>query len=366
MRRASDDGLDVIGDDDAASDSTPKRGRKRRGPGFVLLMVCLLVLIIPLAVAGFYGGRALSALNSIDRDDTLTPTEYEGRPDATSPKAPTEGQEATEAPIHFVLMASDSRGEETGRSDSLMVAHVTGDRQAVYLVSFPRDMWVDIPGHGKGKINAAYAYGGPQLTVRTLEQMLGVRMDHTVAIDFEGFMALTDAVGGVTVYNPWSTNQNPEHVFEQGEVHLQGERALAYVRERYQLPNGDLDRAFRQRTVVKAIIRKIMTPETLLNPVTFSDVVGKVADTMTVSNDMTNGFVTDLALSMRLTSGDSIGLLQAPIAGFSTIAGQSVDVVDWAGVEKLSAAFAGDTMDEYFAEHKDDAQAKLGQVEPPE
>ena len=67
-----------------------------------------------------------------------------------------------------------------------MVAHVTGDRQHVYLISFPRDMWVEIPGRGNAKINAAYSWGGPALTVRTLENMLGVRMDHTVANPYSG------------------------------------------------------------------------------------------------------------------------------------------------------------------------------------
>ena len=93
----------------------------------------------------------------------------------------------------------------------------------------------------------------------------------------------TDAVGGIDVYNPWATEQNPGIRFEEGQIHLEGERALVYVRERYPLPNGDLDRAYRQRTVVKEIIRKIMTPTTLANPVTFSDVVGQLADTMTVA-----------------------------------------------------------------------------------
>lgn len=138
------------------------------------------------------------------------------------------------------------------------------------------------------------------------------------------------------------------------------------MRERYQLPNGDLDRAYRQRTVVKAIIRKILTPETIANPARFSDVVGKIADTMAVDESMTNGYVTDLALSMRLTGTDGVRLLQAPIKGFATIGGQSVDVVDQAGIAELSAALSGDTMDEYFVKHQADGQDQLGEVEPPE
>lgn len=360
MKRAADEGLDVLDDDDAA----PRR-KQRRGPLFVLLMACVGVLVLALAVGGYYAARSLSALDSISREEQLTPQDYEGRPDAATPApASTPGAPETAAPINFVLMGSDSRGDvEDGRSDSLMIAHVTGDRQGVYLISFPRDMWVDIPGHGKGKLNWAYAFGGPQLTVRTLEQLTGVRMDHTVLIDFEGFVKLTDAVGGIDVYNPWATEQNPGIRFEEGQIHLEGERALVYVRERYPLPNGDLDRAYRQRTVVKEIIRKIMTPTTLANPVTFSDVVGQLADTMTVDEGMTNGFVTELALSMRLSGTGSIGILQAPDNGTGMVGSQSVVLVDTEGLAELSRALAEDGMHEYHATH---LEGGSGEADPPE
>ena len=362
MKRAADEqGLDVLNDD------TPPRHKRRRGPMFALLMACIGVLVLALGVAGYYAVRGLSALDSIDRDQQLTPQDYEGRPEAATPAPAPSGEAQTEAPLNFVLMASDSRGDiEEGRSDSLMIAHVTGDRQAVYLVSFPRDMWVDIPGHGKGKINWAYSFGGPQLTVRTLEQLTGVRMDHTVLIDFEGFIQLVDSVGGINVYNPWPTEQNPGIRFEEGEIHLDGERALVYVRERYPLPNGDLDRAYRQRTVVKAIIREIMTPATLANPVTFSNVVGQMADTMTVDEGMTNQFVTELALSMRLTGTGSIGMLQAPVSGVGMVGSQSVVVVDTDGLAELSRALAEDTMDEYHAANLDGSLGEVAEVDPEE
>ncbi len=350
MKLDNDEDLGMFEDDEAAPPE-----KKRRGPLFVLLMVCIGVLVIAVAAAGYYASRGLAALDSVSREQTLTPQDYEGRPAPATPKPAASGEPETDPPVNFVLMGSDSRGDiENGRSDSLMLAHVTGDRKHVYLISFPRDMWVEIPGHGMGKINWAYAFGGPQLTVRTLEQLTGVRMDHTVLVDFEGFIELTDAVGGIEVYNPWASEQNAGVRFEEGLIQLDGERALVYVRERYPLPDGDLDRAHRQRTVVKAIIRKIMTPETLANPVTFTEVAGQVADTVTVDEDMTNGFVTDLALSMRLDGTGAIGMLQAPILGFDMINGQSVDVVDQEGIAELSDALKGDTMPEYYAAHMDE------------
>ena len=350
---------DLLGDGD---DDAPRK-EKRRGPLFVLFMLCVLVLLIPILVVGFYLGRGYLALDSIERDSSLTPTDYQGRP---APAVANPDEPDAKAPINFVLMGSDTRGDERGRSDSLMVAHVTGDREHVYLISFPRDMWVEIPGRGKAKINAAYSWGGVPLTVRTLENLLDVRMDHTVAIDFEGFINLTNAVGGVTVYNPWATEQNAGTRFEKGEITLQGERALVYVRERYPLPNGDLDRAYRQRTVVKAIIGKLATPETLTNPSRFSDVVGQVADTLTVDDQMTNSYITELGTQMRVFSGDGVRMLQAPIRGFGTIAGQSVDVVDHGRLEMLGQALATDTMEQYFTSYGNDSYGKLPQVEPDE
>lgn len=373
-----------------------KPGKKKRGPGFVLLMIVVGVLVLALGYVGFYAGRGVTAVTAIERQEELTPVEYDGRPPplvgrmaddgpATAEQegtaAPVDGEVAdvgegtgdgegsgtagTEGggqgdgygtgegkrlnpPVHFVLMGTDASNGGSARSDSLMVAHVSGDRKNVYIVSFTRDMWVSIPGRGKAKINAAYAWGGPKLTVRTLEQLLGVRMDHTVAIDFDGFIRLTDAVGGVTVYNPWASGNGR---FPKGDIHIEGEEALAYVRERKTLPNGDLGRAHRQRTVVQAVISKILTPQTLANPVKFSEVVGRVADTVRVDSGMTNGFVFDLATSMRITGSGSIRLLQAPIDGFATIQGQAVNVVDQAGIRELSRAMATDTMDQYYAKH---------------
>ena len=343
---------------DDETDDRARRERKRRGPLFVLFMLCLLILLIPALILGFYLGRGYFAVDSIERDASLTPTEYEGRPAPAVPKA--EDPDAP-APVNFVLMGSDSRGSDRGRSDSLMVAHVTGDRQHVYLISFPRDMWVEVPGRGNAKINAAYSWGGPALTVRTLENLLGVRMDHTVAIDFEGFINLTNAVGGVTVHNPWATPEHPE-----GEIQIQGEDALTYVRERYLLPNGDLDRAYRQRSVVKAIIRKLATPETLTNPARFSDVAGQVADTLTVDDQMTNSYVTQLGTSMRIFGADGVRMMQAPISGFATIQGQSVDVVDQGRLDMLATSLQTDDMDFYFRSYGQDNYAQLPQVDPPE
>ena len=160
--------------------------------------------------------------------------------------------------LNYVLLGSDSRDPENsgaGRSDTIMVVHLNKKRNKAYVVSFPRDMYVEIPGYGKNKINAAYSFGGVPLTVRTLEKLTGTRMDHVVLVDFEGFIALTEDLRGVTVINDDAFSSHG-YDYPEGEITIAGEQALWFVRERKQLPNGDLDRAKNQRNVIKAIVRQ--------------------------------------------------------------------------------------------------------------
>lgn len=353
-----DSGLDFFDQDQEETEpEAPKRKRKGR-PLLILVILLAVILLVPLGIAAYYGGSALNAFNSIDRDPELTPPDYEGRPEAPEPQPGTNN-----APINFVLMGSDARSEDyTGRSDSLMVAHLSGDREHLYLISFPRDLWVDIPGRGKGKINWAYSYGGAPLTVQTLEQLTGARMDHTVAIDFEGFISLTEALGGVTVYNPWSSSSR-DYTFPEGEITISGEEALAYVRERYDLPNGDLDRAHRQRTVVQAIIRKVLTRQTLTDPGTFNDVMDTFASSLTVGEDLSVGDVTSIATSLRMDRSDGIRMMMAPVTGTGWVGDQSVVVLDQGRMDQLARAIQNDTVAEYFDANQDNRYERLPEVE---
>jgi len=227
-----------------------------------------------------------------------------------------------------------------------MVMHLSGDRKSAYLISFPRDMYVPIPGHGRDKINAAFAFGGPPLTVRTVEGLVDTRMDHVALIDFEGFINLTDELGGVTVYNKHpSVSQGYE--FPVGNVTLRGEQALAYVRERKQLPHGDIDRAERQRVVLQAILAKGLAKETISNPLKFISFVRGVSRYVTVDEQLNDSDLRKTAISLRLKPGD-IQSLQAPISGFGTSPNnQSIDIVDQQKLKALAKALKTDRMDAY-------------------
>lgn len=340
-------------DDDPDFEKPAPRRRARRSP---LRRVLLVLMSVAAVVAiGIIGASALYVksvdstieqnLKRADQMPAETPTEAGASPRPTK-------KAVAEKAVNVVLIGSDSRTTNAGqgRSDVLMVAHLAGDRESAQIISFPRDMWVDIPGHGKNKINAAYAFGGPQLTVRTLEGLLHTRMDHVAVIDFEGFINVTTALGGVTVDNPHpSVSQG--YNFPKGRITIEGAEALAYVRERKQLPRGDLDRAERQRLVVQAILRKGLSKDVISRPAEFNKFVAAISQSATVDNELTNSEIRKIATSVRMGPGD-ISDLEAPISGFGTSpGGASIDVVDQAKLDELAVALADDDMAAYVEKY---------------
>jgi LCP family protein required for cell wall assembly len=245
-----------------------------------------------------------------------------------------------------LMIGSDSINDGTmadGRSDVIILIHVSSDRKKVYLVHFPRDMYVEVPGHGKDKINAAYAYGGPQLLVRTLRKLVDVPIDHMAVIGFQGFKAMTDAVGGVDVYaEEASTEFGTIHV---GMNHLDGEAALGFVRERYQLSKGDISRGRRQQAFIKALMLKALSKETLSNPVRFAKFVDAATRNLTVDNTFSVADIYSQALAMRNLRSQDIVFITAPITGFGrSPQGASIDIVDYAKMGQLSTALRTDDM----------------------
>lgn len=328
--------------------ATPPR-KRRRWLTVLLISVAVVVVGAVAASAAYLHSIDRSISQNIKREDVL-PAES---PTAPGQSARPSADPAVAGAMNFVLLGSDSRDPEdsgAGRSDSIMVVHLNKAHDQAYIVSFPRDMYVEIPGHGKNKINAAFAFGGTPLMVQTLESLLGTRMDHVVMVDFEGFIKLTESLGGVTVKNKTAFSS---HGFDypKGEITISGEKALWFVRERHALPNGDLDRAANQRNVIKAIVAKGLSPEVISNPASFNAFISGVAQHVTVDSTLTDQMIRDLALSLRLTSSD-IELLQAPLSGFGTAPdGQSIDVVDEAQLAALGKAMKTDTMDAYVTKY---------------
>ncbi|WP_307873878.1 MULTISPECIES: LCP family protein [unclassified Frankia] len=265
---------------------------------------------------------------------------------------------------NILLVGSDSRagtggqfGEVDGqRSDTTILAHLDRDGSTT-MVSFPRDLWVTIPSYSSGgathpeqrsKLNAAFALGGPALLVRTIEGLTGLRVDHYVQVDFGGFQAITDALGGVTVCVkelPASLrargfdNLHDKMSGWSGQVganRLDGAQALAFVRQRYGLPEGDLDRIRRQQQFLSVVFHAMTAPSTLANPVRVRDVLDATTSALTVDQGTSLTDLEPLALRMRTLTGGGSGFETVP-ATPATRAGQSVLLVDPA---KLAAFLA--------------------------
>ena len=326
-------------DDDA---STPKR--RRLLPAILIAVAVLLVAAIGTGLLVYKATIDRSLTENLNRGVELPADESFARP-------PKEAHET--GTLNYLLLGSDSRdpgNEGNGRSDTILMVHLNAKRNKAYIVSFPRDMYVNVPGYGKNKINAAFAFGGAPLAVRTVEDLTGVRMDHVALIDFEGFIRLTEDLQGVTVTNKTAFNS---HGFDYptGKITIAGEEALWFVRERKQLPGGDLDRAENQRNVIKAIVQKGLSVRVISDPGTFINFIGNVAKYLTVDNDLSDEEIKRTAHSLRLT-GKDIELLQAPISGFaSTGGGQSIDVVDTAKMAELSSAMKKDKLSEYVKKY---------------
>ncbi len=253
---------------------------------------------------------------------------------------------------NFLVIGSDARpGDTASRSDVIILAHVAEDNGRVDLVHFPRDLYVPIPDRGRDKINAAYAYGGAPLLVRTLQDLVGVRIDHVAKIDFEGFKRLTDAVGGVRVWAEEAsdgTGNGGPVVIKKGWNDLDGAEALGFVRERYQLSEGDISRGRRQQAFLKALMLKTLQPQVLANPLRLNHVVDAATANTVLDEDFDNRQIVSQILGMRGVRGDDIHFLTAPYSGFGrSPAGASIVTVNDAGMGRLAQALRNDDLADY-------------------
>jgi LCP family protein required for cell wall assembly len=225
---------------------------------------------------------------------------------------------------------------------------VPEDKESVNLVHFPRDLNVAIPGRGKDKINAAYPNGGAPLLVSTLQDLLGTSIDHVAKTDFTGFKRMTDAIGGVRVYAEEGSSGAGAGTIDPGWNHLDGERALAFVRERYDLSEGDISRGRRQQAFIKALMMKATSREVVTNPVKLAKFVDAATANLVVDKSLSVSDARDQAMSLRGISGGDVVFITAPFTGFGTAPdGGSIDIVDESGMASLGEALRTDAMESY-------------------
>jgi LCP family protein required for cell wall assembly len=255
---------------------------------------CALASLLVLAASGMAWAAYENFTATIPHGDPVPPL----RPGQTDPDG---------ADTDILLVGDDTRAgatpaelkalhagrdQTTVNADTMMVLHIPADGAPPSIVSFPRDSWVTIPGHGKNKINAAYPIGynaareagarerpaesaGLNLTIRTIERLTGLHIDHYMQVDLLGFYRISEAIGGVRVCLKEAQNAHTESGgtrsysgidLPKGWSVIKGEQALAFVRQRHGLPHGDLDRIKRQQYFLRAAFQKITSAGMLLNP----------------------------------------------------------------------------------------------------
>lgn len=220
---------------------------------------------------------------------------------------------------------------ERGRSDSIIVATINPSNDKITLVSIARDTYVDIIGRNqKDKINHAYAFGGAAMSMDTVSNYLDIPIDHYISINMAGIKDLVDAVGGVEVENDLEFESRGQF-YPAGKIHLDGERALTFLRMRYEDPRGDYGRQLRQRLVVEQIIKKGMS----LNGITqYKSILNTIEDNM--QTDLSFSNIKDIALNYN-NSFETFEQLQLQGTGFMQdgVSYQSVSDEELKSVQNL-------------------------------
>lgn len=257
--------------------------------------------------------------------------------------------------LNILFLGSDKRvdGSVAGqRSDTMMVVHINADRHGATVVSIPRDSWVDVAGVGTTKINAAFATGGPARAVQAVESLSGLRMDHVAVIDWEGFKALTNELGGVTLTVPETvTDGYTGRVWKAGTHRMDGETALAYVRQHAGLAGGDFDRVKRQQYFLRTLFAEALSRDTLTDPARLYGALDAVTSHLSVDRDWSTSDLRDLAISMRSVRTHDLTFTTIPVTGTGMEGDQSVVYVDRPAADELWDALRDDRGAEWASAH---------------
>jgi LCP family protein required for cell wall assembly len=228
-------------------------------------------------------------------------------------------------PDELALLSTDSDGGASN-TDTMIVLHIPADGSSATLISMPRDSYVEIPGYGQNKLNAAYSLGkqaggseaaGAQLLIQTVQNLTGLTMDHYVRVSLIGFYRVVDALGPVDVcLNQAAVDSFSGVNLPAGVSTLDAKQALSFVRQRHGLPGGDLDRQVRQQYFLSVEARKILSAGTLLNPTKLGSVLDAVSSSMETDSGL--NFL-QLANQVKNLRPENVRSATIPILGTPTI-----------------------------------------------
>ena len=251
------------------------------------------LLVVLVAIGAFTGWKIYLLYHNVEKlnkpQDESRFQQFTPNPEYKPPE-----WEGTER-VNILLMGGDERGlrkGEVARSDSMIVVSIDPPTHRIHLFSVLRDTYVDIPDHGRDRVNAAITYGGPELAMKTIGNLLGLDIQYYVYVDFQGFIKLIDAIGGVDYYVEkdmhWSDAADGHKYdinLKKGQQHLDGEKALQYVRFRHDAMS-DFTRTERQRNFLKAVADKLQSG---WNLVRLPEILGQIVpyvETNLTTNDM--------------------------------------------------------------------------------
>ncbi|WP_092195050.1 LCP family glycopolymer transferase [Blastococcus tunisiensis] len=323
---------DTRTEDGGPREARPRRSALGRAAGATrALSAVLAVLVLGTSGWGWYLGQVADA--SVNRTNAI----------------PSEGNDGignTEA-MNLLLVGNDSRASATEdqldqlnttandgiNTDTMILVHVPADGSKASFVSFPRDSYVEIPGYGWDKLNAAYAYGyqyeaadnatdaqrqasGAQLLIQTISSLTGLQIDHYAEVDLLGFFNLSSVVGGVEINLCEAVKDGYSGVnLPAGVQTISGEQALAFVRQRHGLPRGDFDRIIRQQTFIGGMIRKMLSDNVLLDLGKQRTLVQAAADSLTVDQSLD---LLGLATQMQSVTAGAVEFQTVPYVGDDT------------------------------------------------
>lgn len=357
LMAGADSGAGYHDQDDDRDDDDGDPPRHKSTVRRVLVVLLSFTLVLALAAAGAVWYLTDRYAGNVAR----LPGVFEGLDEAARPQPPASLAGTDDVPTTFLLVGSDSRAdglttgdeatEDAGsqRSDVLMLLQIAADRESAFAISIPRDSYVPVPGYGTTKINAAYSYGGPTLLIQTVEQLTDIRIDHFVSVDFTGFEAITDAIGGVDVRIAEATYAHGVQ-FQQGLNHLDGEGALAYVRQRYRLPGGDFDRVQRHQNYLRAVMNKVSRDNLLTDPGRLDDFLLAVTNSISVDDELSDYDLVTLALSLRGLAQENVAFMTAPVAGTGMEGTASVVYLDDGKSQQLWSYIIEGTLTQHLAE----------------
>jgi LCP family protein required for cell wall assembly len=300
----------------------PRAGSPRRRPRlkriFAVLALLLVVVLIIAGIGYFYLDSRLVRKNVL--------VDYPQRP-------------AAGAGSNWLITGSDSRqgltraqerqlatGINVGghRSDTVLILHIPANGNPAVLVSLPRDSYVPIPGYGMNKLNAAYSLGGPRLLAQTVQNATGLRIDHYMGIGFGGLVNVVNAVGGVNLCFKHGLRDRAAGLnLKKGCQTLDGAQALGFVRTRHQFSSQDLQREQNQRVFIKALLSKVTSAGTIINPFAVIPAAFGATSALTVDSGTHLYQLISVAFALRHPQTTTVPIANANVA---TPAG---DAVEW-------------------------------------